>query len=111
MADLRITKLARVLTRYSLALKPGDVLSINGSAIAVDDEPFVLRYAAINAGDEKRNRLETFLAEVDLARTEPRAPFDASFWTVSFAAAAVYLARREAVAEKAKQTAEGGKAP
>jgi aminopeptidase len=34
MTDPRLTKLARVLTRYSLDLKPGDVVSINSSAIA-----------------------------------------------------------------------------
>lgn len=34
MNDPRIEKLARVLTKYSLNLKPGDVLAINGSAIA-----------------------------------------------------------------------------
>ena len=34
MKDPRIEKLARVLTHYSLALKPGDVVSINSSSVA-----------------------------------------------------------------------------
>lgn len=34
MTDPRVAKLAHVLTEYSLALKPGDVLSINGDAVA-----------------------------------------------------------------------------
>jgi aminopeptidase len=34
MKDPRLEKLARVLTRYSLALKPGDILTINGEALA-----------------------------------------------------------------------------
>jgi aminopeptidase len=34
MTDPRLTKLARLLTRYSLALKPGDLVAINGEALA-----------------------------------------------------------------------------
>ena len=34
MKDSRLEKLARVLTQYSLRLKPGDILAINGAAVA-----------------------------------------------------------------------------
>ena len=34
MKDPRLENLARVLTRYSLRLKPGDILAINGEAVA-----------------------------------------------------------------------------
>jgi aminopeptidase len=34
MKDPRLQKLARLLTQYSLSLKPGDVLAINGEAVA-----------------------------------------------------------------------------
>ena len=34
MKDPRLEKLARVLTRHSLRLKPGDILAINGEAVA-----------------------------------------------------------------------------
>jgi len=43
MVDPRVTRLAQVLVRYSLQLRPGDLFRINGNAVTA---PLVPRIAA-----------------------------------------------------------------
>ncbi len=80
MKDPRIVKLARLLTQYSLKLKPGDVVSINGEAIAAplirECYRQVLRCGAFVVCDITLDSLaEIFYAEANNKQLKWLSPF------------------------------------